>query len=223
MSGAERERWDRFRHEPTRLRHLIARGLQREVLSRYHAAVAPAQWQFDTASNGKPRIAAAHGVAGLEFNLTHTEGLTALAVTRDAGLGVDAENITRGASLDIAQHYFTRDEVAALEGLEGAPRQLRFYELWTLKEAWLKATGSGLATPLDRISFDFLRETATVAEETGGPWHFTQFHPGETHVLAIAVHQSSAPVVEVREIGPDGVPRDLPLAPTRAFVARAAG
>jgi 4'-phosphopantetheinyl transferase len=223
MSGAERERWERFRHEPTRLRHLNARGLQREVLSRYHAAVAPAEWQFETAANGKPRIAAVHGVAGLEFNLTHTEGLTALAVTRDAWIGVDAENVTRGASLDIAQHYFTRDEVAALEGLEGAARQMRFYELWTLKEAWLKATGSGLATPLDRISFDFAREAAVVADEPAGSWHFSQFHPHETHVLAIAVNQSSAPVVQVREIGADGEPRDLPLAPTRAFVAHAAG
>lgn len=219
MNAAERARWERFRHEPTRLRHVVARGVQREVLSRYHPSVAPADWRFEAPGNGKPRIAAAHGIRGFEFNLTHTEGLTALAVTRDAALGVDAENVTGDTSLDVARHYFTPAEVAALEDLDGGQRQMRFYELWTLKESWLKATGSGLSTALDRIAFDFAHGAVTVVGEGSGHWHFTLIRPSAMHVLVVAVNAVAAPAIRAWDIGADGVPRATALQAERCFRA----
>jgi len=221
MSAAEREREARFRHEPSRLRHRIARGLQRETLSRYLPSVSPADLRFDTIGNGKPCIGAAHGAAGLCFNLTHTDGLTVLAVMRDAEVGIDAEHLERGAALEVARNYFSPLEVAALEALAPARRQVRFYELWTLKEAYLKATGAGLSTSLDRITFDFERHTAHLVDEPVDGWQFAQFHAGEAHLVAVASRVSRAPSLHIRELGPDGESRAWPDMTPRTFVSSA--
>jgi 4'-phosphopantetheinyl transferase len=221
MSAPERERWLRFRHEPSRLRHLITRGLQRETLSRYLPAVSPAAWSFDTPGNGKPRIGASHDAAGLHFNLSHTDGLTVLAVIRDAEVGVDTENIGREASLDVAKHYFSPLEVAALEALDARHRQLRFYELWTLKEAYLKATGVGLSTSLDRISFDFSNGTAHLVDEPVSGWLFAQFPLGDAHLFAMGLRAARLPSIRIRQLGPDGEPLDWPSATARTFVSPA--
>lgn len=221
MSAAEIERWHRFRHEPSRLRHLIARGLQRETLSRYLPAVRPAEWNFEAPGNGKPRIAAAHGAAGWHFNLTHTDGLTVLAVMRDAEIGIDAEQLARNASLEVAQRYFSPVEVAALDALDEARRPLRFYELWTLKEAYLKATGAGLSTALDRITFDFTNGTARLVEEPVDGWQFAQFPAGEAHLVAVALRARALPSIRIRELGADGEPVDWPTATARTFVSAA--
>lgn len=220
MSAEERERWLRFRHEPSKLRHLVARGLMRGTLSRYVPRVNAADWRFETTGNGKPRIAAVHDTVGLHFNLTHTDGLTALAVVRDAEVGLDAENIERHAALEVADQYFSDEEVAGLNALEGADRHLRFYELWTLKEAYLKATGSGLSTPLDQISFDFASGIARLVDEPAEGWRFALFHVGRQHVMAVGLRAEEWPVLAVRELGPEGEVTDRTLTARRTFVSR---
>jgi 4'-phosphopantetheinyl transferase len=223
MSADERQRWLRFRHEPSRLRHLIARGLQRETLSRYQPAIGAAQWVFDTVANGKPRIAAAQGIAGLHFNLSHTDGLTVLAVLRDAEVGIDAEHLERRAALEVAQNYFSPAEVAALEALPPARRHLRFYELWTLKESYLKATGAGLSTSLDRITFDFESHTAQLVDEPVAGWRFAQFHAGSAHLVALALRSQRLPSLRIRELDADGEPREWPDVTPRTFSSRDSG
>ncbi|WP_249152782.1 4'-phosphopantetheinyl transferase superfamily protein [Bradyrhizobium liaoningense] len=91
----------------------------------------------------------------------------------------------------LAQHSFAEAEIAALRGL--APDDLcdRFYDCWTLKEAYLKARGLGLRLPLDQfailfsgpaIGISFTREI----DDDPKRWHFTRHSPSPQHRLAIA-------------------------------------
>src|SRR5439155_15428011 len=87
---------------------------------------------------------------------SHTHGLVACAVTRGADVGLDVERIDRGVDARaIAARYFTEAEATFIEsGPDGDP-QLRFAEVWTLKEAFVKAVGRGLSHPLHEFGFAF--------------------------------------------------------------------
>ena len=165
MTPEERARGDRFHFDRDRQRYRITRALVRSVLSRY-APVAPTEWRFEATSYGRPLIVNPHADAqSLSFNLTHTSDLIVLAVTRGRAVGVDTENISRGAMLDVAHRFFAPSECETLVALPAAEQATRFFELWTLKESYIKARGMGLSIGLDRFAFD-LRSPGWVSLST---------------------------------------------------------
>jgi 4'-phosphopantetheinyl transferase len=179
--------------------------LQRHVLSAYAADVQPGQWQFQSSAEGRPSLAPPFDRTGLHFNIAHTEAVVAMAVCRHAGVGVDVEKIDR-ASLAVAERYFSAAEAAELRALPSDAQPRRFMRLWTLKEAYLKAIGTGLAGGLGRMSFLF--ETAEsfrferADDADAARWQFHQLEIGAEHVLALAVlpRGGDAPLeVTVRE------------------------
>ena len=88
----------------------------RTVLAKY-AAVAPRDWTFTLNAYGRPSIAVAHSVArGIEFNVSHTDGLVIMGVTRERALGVDVENVrAQRAALEMADRFFAPDELEPIE------------------------------------------------------------------------------------------------------------
>jgi 4'-phosphopantetheinyl transferase len=200
LDADERERAARIRSEHHAHQFLVTRALQRSVLSGYAPEVAPAQWRFVTGERGKPALAPEFSGLGLEFNVSHTASLVALAVTRCGHVGADAECLVdRAAPLALATRYFTADESRHLRELSQAEQQRHFYRLWTLKEAWLKATGSGVAQGLAGISFAFdaAGSLARVEMPPGEPlshWQFWQGQPGAEHLLAIAASNPWSPL-----------------------------
>jgi 4'-phosphopantetheinyl transferase len=89
----------------------------------------------------------------LSFNIAHTDGLIVCACAMST-VGVDTELVrTDRAPLDVADRYFSQAEVAELRALPREAQPERFFQYWTLKESYIKATGKGLSTPLDRFSF----------------------------------------------------------------------
>src|SRR5262245_37667944 len=94
LTPPEKARRSRLRTERLRHEFLVTRVLCRVVLSHY-APVAPPAWRFRAGTRGKPAIARPSRFASLRFNLTHTEGLIACAVTRAGEVGIDAEDISR--------------------------------------------------------------------------------------------------------------------------------
>ncbi len=144
----------RLHFEAGRRQFALARSLLRQVLSAYEPDVAPALWEFQSSAEGRPFLASAFDHTGLNFNLSHTEGLVALAVCRHARVGVDVEKMGR-APLAVAERYFSAAETAQLRVLPADEQARHFVRLWTLKEAYLKATGTGLAGGLSRMSFVF--------------------------------------------------------------------
>jgi 4'-phosphopantetheinyl transferase len=100
---------------------------------------------------GRPALSAIHA-APLDFNWSHSGECALVAIGRQFTPGIDIERRRdRTRALDIAEHYFCKDELAALNAVPADLRSSAFLELWTAKEAVLKALGRGLAFGLDRL------------------------------------------------------------------------
>jgi 4'-phosphopantetheinyl transferase len=152
LSPEERARGDRYHFARNRHQHLVAHGLKRRALSRFAPSVDPRDWRFVDGEHGKPSIA--EPACRLRFNLSHTDGLVACLVALDAEVGVDVEQtVRRSDTVGIADRFFAVPEVEALRALPAAAQRHRFFEYWTLKEAYIKARGMGLALPLGGFWF----------------------------------------------------------------------
>jgi 4'-phosphopantetheinyl transferase len=180
----------RLHHEARRRQFALTRVMQRRVLSRYAADIPPADWQFKVSAEGRPSLAPPYDRTGLHFNLAHTEGLVAMAVSRHALVGVDVEKPGR-APLAVVERYFSAAEARQLRALPPDAQPRRFVQIWTLKEAYLKAVGTGLAGGLGRMSFLFDAAEQIRFErddDRDAPrWQFRQFEPSPEHLLGLAV------------------------------------
>ena len=135
-------------------------------------------------------------------------GLVVCAVGAHAELGVDVEDIRRTVDLDgVARLSFSSAELAAWRALSGAEKIHRFFELWTAKEAYLKALGAGLTLPLDGFSIAFGAGAPTIAFEPGfaddaTSWAFAQVALGPELRAAVAVRWSGCLTVCVSHVDP---------------------
>ena len=189
LSPDERARGDRFRFADDQRDFAVAHALLRRALTQ-HEGVPPSPWVFQTGPQGKPFLAPAQ--SALEFNLAHTRGLVACALTKARMVGVDVESIERAVNCDeIAERYFSDREILALQECRGAERQTRFIELWTLKEAYLKAIGAGLSNPLGDFGFELRGTSGLQFSAPPGTastdWRFALFAPSTRHRMAVAV------------------------------------
>jgi len=194
LDDQERVRYGRFRFPQHRLEYLAAHALLRSCLSRYGERQ-PWEWGFSTDPHGRPEIQMDQGVPPLRFNLSHTTGLVTCAVTRSADVGVDVEQVMRQGDLGaIAPSSFAPQELTELNRLEGMAWRDRFFDLWTLKEAYIKARGLGLSLPLQQFAFRFESDEVGPIEfdsdlESPPPedWKFGLLNPTPHHRLAVAV------------------------------------
>jgi 4'-phosphopantetheinyl transferase len=194
----ERRRELRLRLEWARRLHIATRALVRTRLSLY-TGVAPAEWRFEAGRWGRPEIVSPRGFGWLRFNVSHTRGRVACALARDAEVGVDVESTQRsGNLLDVAHRYFAPREVEELFALPEAERLSRVFDYWTLKEAYIKARGMGLALPLSRFAF-LLGEPGPIRiqldpslDDDAGLWQFEKLPWPPQHQLAVAVKRGVA-------------------------------
>ena len=206
LDGDERARADRFHFAADRDTFVLAHALTRRVLSR-HAPVAPGDWRFTVNRFGKPEIERPPSVAPLRFNLTHTRGLVACAVTLGRDVGVDAERRDRvrpADFADLAARYFSPEEAGALTALSDGERTARFVAYWTLKEAYVKARGGGLSIPLDSftIRFDPSAGPRLVVDSPApgsvDEWRLEVVDGGDAHTLAVATRHAGRVPPEIR-------------------------
>jgi 4'-phosphopantetheinyl transferase len=189
LSDDERARRDRLVFAADRRDFTAAHALLRQTLSRY-ATVAPEDWRFEIGPYGKPALPSDPGSGpALSFNLAHTRGLIACVVARRADVGVDVEQGERASGVrEIAERFFAEDEIQALEGRDVEEYRRRFLDLWTLKEAYLKAVGAGLNLALP--SFACLFDPSVSAPESsdnGSHWSFWLASVADGCPLAVAV------------------------------------
>ncbi len=189
MSADEVERAARFRFDRHRVAWEAARGGLRELLGRY-CGRAGSELRFTLSADGKPALV---GGGGLRFNLSHTEGLVALAISRGGALGVDVEALRpvpeRAA---IARTHFSVGENRRFASEEAAGRgEGYFLRLWTRKEAVIKAVGIGLGYPLPRVDVSLLAGAQRPRFEPGAPgadgaWALSDLDVGAEHMGAVA-------------------------------------
>ena len=168
----------------------LTRALQRQVLSAYATDVSPTRWKFQSSTEGRPSLAQPFDRTDLHFNLAHTEGVVAMAVCRHERVGIDVEKLGR-APLAVAERYFSAVEAAQLRAMPAESQPRRFMRIWTLKESYLKAVGTGLAGGLARMSFvfDSAGNFRFERDDDGDArrWQFCQYDVGAEHVLSLAV------------------------------------
>ena len=195
LSDEERARYARFRVDRDRQEFAAAHGLLRTTLSGF-SDLRPNDWRFEAGSHGKPALAPGISVLPLSFNLSHARGIVACVVALGADVGLDVELVTRITDWrGIASRYFSASEVAQIDCVAEGDRATRFFELWTLKEAYAKALGVGLSQALDAAAFA-LADTGAIActlppAVDPATWQFALHTPTPTHRLAVAVSDGS--------------------------------
>eukprot|EP00884_Botryococcus_braunii_P018467 jgi/Botrbrau1/5303/Bobra.0391s0020.2 len=130
---------------------LLARVLERTTLARYCGGpVHPCELKFERGPFGKPYLVWPCSQP-LQFSLTHTGSLLGCAVTCRVAVGLDCEassRHTRGDPMRLAYRYFHPHEIAAIESISNPVERAEcFLRVWTLKEAYVKAAGRGIAQP----------------------------------------------------------------------------
>jgi 4'-phosphopantetheinyl transferase len=203
LTEEERALVARFKFERHQREALTTRALVRTALSRYRS-IAPEDWRFTANAQGKPEM---EPECGLRFNLSNSLGLVVCLVAEDADVGVDVESRERaGEILKLAPEVFSARERAQLESLPEADKLGRALSLWTLKEAYIKARGLGLALALDKFSFllgtDGVRlEMDPGLEDEAGRWRFCLLD-WAGHRIAAVVERAVAGDLDVWEARP---------------------
>jgi len=197
LPDEERSGEHRFVFARDRRRYVVTRALIRMVLSRY-SRIPPTAWRFTANDYGRPEIAN-DGAAerDLSFNISHTSDLILIGVTRRGPLGVDIEASRRTvAPIEVADRFFSTDEVSALKAVPLSAQHDRFFEYWTLKESYIKARGMGLSIPLDSFAFD-LSSTPRIKvsfsgqnTDTPANWHFWLLRPVYGYVAAVCARRT---------------------------------
>jgi 4'-phosphopantetheinyl transferase len=149
LSADERDRIGRLRFEAHRERALLSRGILRWLLGAY-SRTAPDKLVFLYGAHGKPALASP---GSLHFNASHSGDYAAFAVTRlgDAGVDIELARDDLARREEIAARYFAAGEHEQLRRVPETQRTQAFFNLWTRKEAFVKARGDGLFSGLDQF------------------------------------------------------------------------
>lgn len=183
LSPDEITRAERFYQSKHRHEFILARGLLRIILGRY-LGTNPNSIIFSYSSRGKPVLADfAHP---LQFNLSHSAGLVIYAISSFKQVGIDLEHQKKIDSVeDLAKRFFSPQEYQYL--IKQSDKSPIFFKLWTAKEAYLKATGEGIAGGLDKIIIN-IKEDGNLC--IGEPWSLFSFSPETEYYGALVVSNS---------------------------------
>jgi len=183
LSEEESIKVSRYIQLNARDKGLMVRGYLRGILSICSGykhdepmgdkGIAPGDWHFQYGEKGKPSLVPKQReMTGLEFNISHSGDWLVIAVIKlscgqsgslmpasmveSIELGVDIERSRTSTNIyPILNHYFTKDESESLLALDEHEQRDRFFDLWALKESYIKAKGLGLALSLKSFSFGF--------------------------------------------------------------------
>ncbi len=190
LSSDEITRVHKFKFEVDKKRYIISRGLLRVLLGRY-LAEDPKKIVFIYNEYGKPDC---NNIKNLKFNISHSGDMALFGFSYNQGIGVDIEEIKNDFdSLEIADNFFSKKEIACLHNTTKSEQNRAFYRCWTRKEAFIKAEGSGLSFPLDRFTVTLdhdikasLQETKWQPEERLN-WHLSSYVPAKNYIAALAI------------------------------------
>lgn len=191
LSLAECSRASRFLSAAARNRFIQRRRVLRTVLSRYSGRCASAI-AYKENPYGKPEL---EPHSDISFSISHSESMALVALTRDALIGVDIERVRADrADAGIVQRFFTRNEALTLAQLnDDTDRVTAFFNVWTRKEAIVKAIGCGLSIALDAFEVTLRPGEAPALLEWNVPnfaprrWQLLHLEPRVGYVGAVAI------------------------------------
>jgi len=149
---ADADEFASIRNLEKRHRSLVTRAVLRRALSESVCGrIAPEEWRFDRSESGKPRLSTDAGT--LNFSCSHTRWASVVAVSTVGPIGIDIESAVIPENETWLADVFTPSECSALKSMPGEEREAAVSRLWSLKEAYLKMVGTGIAEALT-VAFD---------------------------------------------------------------------
>lgn len=155
LSTDEIARANKFHFMQHKRRFIVARGILRQLLGNY-LGISPEKIEFEYGDRGKPRLASSMVNSSLQFNVSHSQEYALYGFTNHHLIGVDLEYLREMENItELAKRFFTHREFQLIADLTGKEQQNAFYQLWTAKEAYLKAIATGLSGSLTDIELSF--------------------------------------------------------------------
>ena len=191
LSKDELARAEAFRVATARRAFLVARHSLRSILAEY-VRCEPSTVCFVYGKFGKPQLSPSHHSTDLTFNLSHSSDVAVLAIGRGRRIGADVELIRAVPEAEgIAARYFAPGERSLLAATAAPQYQKSFFQIWTHKEAVLKATGEGIGRGLSELDIGNHLSPARADEcrthFADANWMISELSLGESYVGAVAV------------------------------------
>ncbi len=175
-----------YANERLRSRFLISRWMLRSILSEY-AGISAEALRFRQGRYGKLYLRR-HAGARVHFNISHSRDRLLVAVSNSGPVGVDIEHQRPIDAARLVRNWFSRAERREWAGTTAGSRLEAFFHGWARKEAFIKATGLGMAMPLDSFSVSLhpglaeLREVRGVAPRR---WRLSRIDAGPDCAAAV--------------------------------------
>lgn len=193
VSADELERAGRLRFERDQKRFIVARGILRKILGSYLEKT-PDKLHFEYTAHGKPELASNVGNDTLRFNVSHSDAFALYAVSLGQSIGIDIERIRDDVDVDqIAKRFFSPGEIRSLEEVHESKLSKVFFQYWTRKEAFIKATGKGISFPMEQCDVSLLSgrylSPVTLLNDVRkiSSWYVQDLFPDRSYAAAIAV------------------------------------
>jgi 4'-phosphopantetheinyl transferase len=198
----ELQGFQRLKFKRSRTERIVSQAALRSLLTRY-LGIPPAEVRLERSSKGKPWCA---DDPDIRFNMSHSEGLTAIGFAKEQEIGVDLERIRDLRDLEeVIRKSLNTGET---EQLGKGPEQRRkdFFRFWTFKESYLKAVGEGMRLSPEKLEFrirkggvELLAAPYPFGEELP---HFTEFAPHEGYTGTVTYRKEGTRILE-KELKPD--------------------
>ena len=190
LSEDELVRARRFHFEQHRQRFIAARAILRDILSRY-LNIEPCEINFGYEARGKPFLEQNLHENKLSFIVSHSQNLALYAVSLNNSIGVDLECISSTTDVvSLAQRFFSPSEFAVIESAPQEQQHQLFFRYWTCKEAYLKATGTGLKD-LQKVEISLTAEQPAELMipniSNSGEWSLLEIKPFADCAATVAV------------------------------------
>jgi 4'-phosphopantetheinyl transferase len=193
LSSSEAQKAERLYFERDRNRYIVCHGLLREILGDY-LGIEPGSIEFYYSKNNKPALGGKSDKKKLHFSLSHSEGMALYALTVGREIGVDIEYVRDIPEMEkLAERFFAPRESEVLKILSDGRKKEAFFNCWTRKEAFIKATGDGLSYPLDKFEVSLVPdEPARLISIEGDAgeaarWSIKDLKPASGYAAAFAV------------------------------------
>jgi 4'-phosphopantetheinyl transferase len=194
LSADEKKRARRFYFKADENRFITGRGILRTLLGRV-LKLEPHKIKFQYGEHGKPQVEYNFPGKPFEFNLSHAKDRVVYIFNWGEPVGIDIEHVRPMKDMDdFALQFFTPNEYQLIYSLPKDQKQETFFKIWTCKEAFLKANGSGLTLPINMYEIYDISDSPKIHSiaqdlQTTAPWNLEMFIPAPGYQAAIAIKE----------------------------------
>lgn len=182
ISKEKKSKIDKFINKKDKIRTLIGEFLIRTMINK-ELGIRSRYIEFEKNRYGKPYL---KKYPKFNFNISHS-GDFVLCATDNRPIGVDIEEIKYIEYEEIIKNFFTERECEYIFENDLDTQLSKFYEIWTLKESYIKCSGQGLAIPLNSFSIyiDKSKNIKMINDEKYNKYMFKRFDIESNYKIAI--------------------------------------